>query len=286
MVYRFIKNNHKEFGLRWLFRKFGLSPNAYYNYLKNRKKNNHQRKDLVQQEIHQIFHEKNGIIGHRMMKIFLGRKAIMLSKTTVHNYMNKELGLKAIVRHKNPNYKKGQAHKVFPNLLNQDFKTETRNKKWCTDFTYLFLTDGSKRYNCSIIDLFDRSIVASLNGKEITSKLAIDTVKKALAGQPKGQLELTLHSDQGTQFTSKEFIEFCESVGITQSMSKAGYPYDNAPMERYYNTLKNELIYHHYYHTDIEINKAVEEFAYTYYNHIRPHSFNDYKTPFEKRFQN
>ena len=43
-------------------------------------------------------------------------------------------------------------------------------------------------------------------------------------------------------FTSKEFTEFCESVGITQSMSKAGYPYDNAPMERYFNTLKNELM--------------------------------------------
>lgn len=45
---------------------------------------------------------------------------------------------------------------------------------------------------------------------------------------------LILHSDQGSQFTSKEFTGYCESVGITQSMSKAGYPYDNAPMERYY----------------------------------------------------
>ena len=50
-----------------------------------------------------------------------------------------------------------------------------------------------------------------------------------------------MHSDQGSQFTSKEFTEFCESVGITQSMSKAGYPYDNVPMEHYSNTLKNEL---------------------------------------------
>ena len=58
---------------------------------------------------------------------------------------------------------------------------------------------------------------------------------------------LILHSDHGSQVTSKEFTEFCESVGITQGMSKAGYTYDNAPMERYFNTLKNELIYLHDY---------------------------------------
>ena len=43
--------------------------------------------------------------------------------------------------------------------------------------------------------------------------------------------------------TSKAFVEFCESVHVTQSMSKAGCPYDNAPMERYFNTLKSEMIY-------------------------------------------
>jgi transposase InsO family protein len=199
--------------------------------------------------------------------------------------MNTELGLMSVVRRKKPNYKKGDAHKTFSNLLQQDFKAEIINIKWCTDFTYLFLTDGSKRYNCSIIDLHDRSVVASLNGKEITSELAINTVKKALALQPALHGQLILHSDQGSQFTSKAFVEFCESVHITQSMSKAGYPYDNAPMERYYNTLKNELIYLHYYHSDEELNTAVSDFAYFWYNHVRPHSYNGYLTPYEARYQ-
>ena len=64
-------------------------------------------------------------------------------------------------------------------------------------------------------------------------------------------------------------------------MSKAGYPYDNTPMERYYNTLKNELINHHYYHSEKELYTSIEEFAYVHYNHERPHSYNNYKTPFE-----
>lgn len=49
-------------------------------------------------------------------------------------------------------------------------------------------------------------------------------------------LKLILYSDQGTQYTSKAFIDFCESAHVTQSMSKAAYLYDNAPMEKYFNT--------------------------------------------------
>ena len=103
--------------------------------------------------------------------------------------------------------------------------------------------------------------------------------------QPQSELcRIRYNSDQGIQYTSKEFTEFCENLGITQSMSKAGYPYDNAPMERYFNTLKNDLIYHHYYHTEQELYTVIEEFAYVHYNHVRSHSYNNYKTPFEARY--
>ena len=63
-------------------------------------------------------------------------------------------------------------------------------------------------------------------------------------------------------------------------MSKAGYPYDNAPMERYFNTLKTDLIYQHRYHTEKEPYAAIEEFTYVYYNHVRPHDYNKYKMPY------
>lgn len=66
-------------------------------------------------------------------------------------------------------------------------------------------------------------------------------------------------------------------------MSKAGYPYDNAPMERYFNTLKNECINLHEYQTEKPLYEAVEEFAYVYYNHVRPHRYNGYRTPYEAR---
>ena len=199
--------------------------------------------------------------------------------------MNIEMQLFSISRKKKPEYEHGVAHKVYENKLNQDFHSGEINQKWCTDFTYLFLTDGSKRYNCTIIDLHDRSVVASITDRNITADLAKRTLEKAIHSQPGiDPCKLLVHSDQGSQYTSKEFTEFCENLGITQSMSKAGYPYDNAPMERYFNTLKNDLIYQHYYHTEEELYTAIEEFAYVHYNHVRPHSYNDYKTLYEARY--
>ena len=65
-------------------------------------------------------------------------------------------------------------------------------------------------------------------------------------------------------------------------MSKAGYSYDNAPMERYFNTLKNEKIYLYHYHDEQELYIAIEDFAYVKYNHhVCPYAYNRYLAPFE-----
>ena len=253
--------------------------------LKKRKANYHRNKAKIKKTIRELYHSHNGVPGYRIIHIYLCRKGYDINRLTVHKYMNRELQLYSISRRRKLSYERGIAHKVYNNKLKQDFNSPEINRKWCTDFTYLFLTDGSKRYNCTIIDLYDRSVVASISDRNITSDPAKRTLQKAIDSQPRIDLhKLMLHSDQGSQYTSKEFTEYCESLGITQSMSKAGYPYDNAPMERYFNTLKNDLIYQHYYHSKKELYTAIEEFAYVQYNHVRPHSYNNYKTPYEARY--
>ena len=234
-------------------------------------------------QIRDIYHSHHGVDGYRSMTVYLARRGYHYSPATIHKYMNTELGLYSIVRPKKPDYEHGKPHKVFENKLGQNFTADKVNQKWCTDFTYLFLADRGVRYNCTIIDLHDRSVVASVTDRHITSDLAIRTLQKALDSQPAVKGELILHSDQGSQYTSKAFVEFCESVHITQSMSKAGYPYDNAPMERYFNTLKNECTNLYEFQTEKALYQAVEEFAYVSYNHVRPHSFNNYRTPYQAR---
>ncbi len=271
--------------MRWLLRKLGICPNAYYNFLKSRKSEYHKKKESIKASILEIYHSHGGVDGYRTVQAYLRRQGTNVSRLTVHKYMNTELQLFSVSRRRKPSYARGEGHRVYANKLNQDFTASEVNQKWCTDFTYLFLTNGSKRYNCTIIDLHDRSVIASITDKNITADLAKRTLDKAIKSQPGIKPgELMLHSDQGSQYTSKEFTEYCESLGITQSMNKAGYPYDNAPMERYFNTLKNDLIYQHHYHTDAELYTAVEEFAYVHYNHVRPHSYNNYQTPYEARY--
>ena len=237
----------------------------------------------VKEKIKEIYHNHNGVDGYRSMAAYLERGGYNYSQTTIHKYMNGELGLHSIVRPKKPGTKPGKPHKVFDNKLNQDFHADKPNQKWCTDFTYLFLRNGDVRYNCAIIDLYDRSVVASVTDKHITSDLAVRTLQKALDSQHLTKGGLLLHSDQGSQYTSKAFIEYCESVHVAQSMSKAGYPYDNAPMERYFNTLKNECTKLYEFRTDEELYQVVEEFAYVTYSHVRPHSYNGYRTPYQAR---
>ena len=125
--------------------------------------------------------------------------------------MNTELGLRSIVRQKAQKYQGGTQHKKFENLLEQDFTAPQINQKWATDFTYLFLHGGDVRYNCTIIDLHGRSVVASLTARRMTSDLAIRTLGKALSSQRKRIKGLILHSDQGSPYTSRAFTEFCEA---------------------------------------------------------------------------
>lgn len=282
MIYRFIDENKDTFGLRWLFRHFHMSPNAYYNYLKDKKSGYREQKQKTCEEIKNIYYANHRIIGHRGMKIFLARKGIRLSKTTVHRYMNQELGLHAVTMRKKRAHAHGEKHKTFPNLLKQNFTADAKNQIWCTDFTYVRLFNGKMRYNCTIIDLYDRSAVASLDSSHINAELAIETLKRAVSNENPGS-GLILHSDQGCQFASWEFVDFCESQGVVQSMSKAGCPYDNAPMERFYKTFKEELVYRHRFMSANELDDAVAQYVFVWYNHVRPHSYNNWLTPFEAR---
>jgi len=195
----------------------------------------------------------------------------------------KELGLQSICRRKKPNYKKGKSNKIFPDLIQQDFTADQPNQVWCTDFTYLPYGKGKMHYNCSIIDLYDRSIVASVNGPMITAALAIKTLEKALVYH-KPKRGIILHSDQGSQFTSKEFNDYCKNKQVQQSMSRAGCPYDNAPMERFYNTYKNEFFYLYTFKSAEDLDQQTDDYIYSWYNHARPHTYNGGQTPIEARY--
>ena len=145
-----------------------------------------------------MYLEFGGRLGYRMMQQLLVNKDIHISAQTVHKYMNSELGLRSVTRKARYRYRKGtEAYEVFDNLIERDFSAKERNEKWCIEFTYLFLANRNKRYNCTIIGLYDRRVIASVNGDRINAGLTIDTVRKAFerSGKKCGMLP---HSDRGS----------------------------------------------------------------------------------------
>jgi transposase InsO family protein len=83
-----------------------------------------------------------------------------------------------------------------------------------------------------------------------------------------------------------QFVDYCSENKIQQSMSRAGNPYDNAPMERFYNTLKSGLIYKYSFNTDEDLNEAIDDYIFDWYNCRRPHTYNNKLTPNEARNSN
>ena len=114
-------------------------------------------------------HNYNGVDGYRNMTIYLARRGYAYSSTTIHKYMNMELGLHSIVCPKKPDYQQGQPHKIFENNINQDFIAKKNSQKCCTDFTYLFLNSHEVRCNYTIIDLYGRIVATSITNCHITS---------------------------------------------------------------------------------------------------------------------
>lgn len=212
-----------------------------------------------------------------MMQDYLALQGVYRSKPTVRSYMA-ELGLKSSLFQVKSNQVPGEKHHVFPDLVQRQFSVSGPNQVWVTDFTYLKLEDGSKRYNCTIIDLYRRRVVATLNSSNIDAQLAIDTLEIALKRYkpPKG---LILHSDQGTQFTSTAFNKLCKRRHVQQSMGRVGCPGDNAVIERFFNTFKNEHYKHYSFDSIEKLDKSTYDFMLIKYNHLRPHSFNNGKPP-------
>jgi len=222
-------------------------------------------------------------MGYRKIHLYLKREGVKISKPTTHKYM-KELSLKSITVKKKPkSISKEKPFQRFENVLKQDFHAARANTKWCSDITYLKLTNGRFAYACTILDLYDKSVVGFQISDHMTSQLAIDTLSDALAKHhpPKG---LLFHTDQGVQYTAKTFVEFCQRHEIRQSMSRVGTPYDNAVMESFFGKFKREHM-NHFSLKNVEHTKSIaEDYIYLYYNSIRPHSSLEGLTPWEKRY--
>jgi len=156
---------------------------------------------------------------------------------------------------------------VAPNMLDRQFKVYEPNKAWVSDITYV-PTDEGWLYLAGHKDLGSGEIVGYAMGERLTRDLISQSLFRALSTR-RPRRGLIHHSDRGSQYCSHEFREMLNCYGLLSSMSKAGNCYDNAPMESFWGTLKQELVHHRRYHTRREAIADITEYIEIFYNRIR-----------------
>jgi transposase InsO family protein len=166
---------------------------------------------------------------------------------------------------------------VAENLLKQQFQVNKPNKVWLSDITYV-PTDEGWLYLAGHKDLFTHEIVGYAMGERMTKNLVNESLLRAVRNKRPGK-GLIHHSDRGSQYCSYEFRDILDQFEIQASMSRKGNCYDNAPMESFWGTLKQELVHHCRYQTRQEAIKAITEYIEIFYNRQRLQAGLGYMSP-------
>jgi putative transposase len=173
---------------------------------------------------------------------------------------------------------------VAENILGQQFKVAAPNKVWVSDITYV-PTDEGWLYVAAHKDLFTADIVGYAMGERLTRNLVSQSLFKAVAAKRPAK-GLIHHSDRGSQYCSHEYRNILERFGLKASMSRKGNCYDNAPMESFWGTLKQELVHHRRYRTRQEAIRDITEYIEIFYNRQRLQPGLGFLSPavFEQRY--
>jgi putative transposase len=173
---------------------------------------------------------------------------------------------------------------VAENLLEQNFSTSLPNRVWVSDITYIATREGWL-YCAAHKDLFNGEIVGYALGERITKDLVVSSLLMAMK-RKQPDPGLIHHSDRGSQYCSYEFTKLRDLFKIRASMSRRGNCYDNAPMESFWGTLKNELVYHQRYATRQQAIREITEYIEIFYNRQRRQARLGYLSPaaYEQKF--
>ena len=232
--------------------------------------------------IKELHRDYKGILGYRRMTIFINRRlGTSYNPKRIRRLMH-ILGIRSVIRRARHSCTKAGSGYYAENVLNRDFTATAPNQKWCTDVTYLQYGLGSKAYLSVIKDLYDGSIIAYEVSQHNDNPLVMNTIKKALEANP--GVTPVLHSDRGSQYTSKEYQYFTTKVGITLSMSRVGKCIDNAPVESFFGHYKTESYDFENYKTYTEVVANIDHYI-QFYNTQRYQEKRNNLTPLEFRKQ-
>lgn len=260
-----------------------VSTSGFYDFRGRKISPRTRRHDQIKQDIQQIHEASHGIYGSWKIADAMQQRDDIESacRNTVASAM-RELGLKSRVckTFKPTTTQVDPSKRPAENLLQQNFQADRPNQKWVTDITYL-ATSGGWIYLAVVLDLFSRKVVGWSISHSLATALVRDALRDAIENrQPDiANNELLHHSDRGCQYTSDAYQQTLKTLGITCSMSRTGCCYDNAVMERFFWSLKQEWTNHEAYVDLADARSSVFQYIEMFYNRKRIHQTLGYMTP-------
>lgn len=258
----------------------GVSTSGYYAFLKrqNREETERERYNRkIDERITFHFYDNHGMYGSpRIYRKLTQVDKLVVSEKKVANRM-REMGLYATPPKKYMNTTdSNHENLVYKNELNRNFTPEAPNQVWATDITYIHTGEGFLFLN-PVLDLFSKKVVSYAIDDSMDYTLPLRALESALAirNPAEGWMH---HSDQGSQYCSKNYIKTLKEAGAVISMSRKANPYDNACVESFFASLKKEYLYKWVFRTKAEAIAAVK-FYIEFYNRKRMHSTLEYAAP-------
>lgn len=178
--------------------------------------------------------------------------------------------IKAIRGYKAPRNIVGRPSLVSSNQLNRVFTVEHPDHFWVTDITYIRTWQGWL-YLAVVVDLYSRKVVGWSMKPSLAKEIVLDALLMAVWRRRPKQRVL-IHSDQGSQYGSDDWLRFCKTHNLEPSMSRRGNCWDNAVAESFFSSLKKERIKKRVYKTRDMAKADVFDYIEMFYNQTRRHS--------------
>lgn len=275
----FIRGHAEQWPVIHLCRLLGVPRSAYYDWRERPGTVIPPEELALRQRMKALFKASRDSLGSRTMTRKLREEGFSIGRDRTRRLM-KALNLK--VKQKRRYKATTDSKHQFPvaeNVLNRQFNPTGPNQVWGADITYLWTQEGWV-YLAVVIDLYSRRVVGWAIDRRMKKALVIRALMMAInLRQPSPGL--IHHSDRGSQYASHAYQKLLRQHGMIPSMSRKGNCWDNAPVERFFSSLKREWTGDRLYRTRQEAIADVREYVAVYYNSQRLHSTLGYKTPLD-----
>jgi transposase InsO family protein len=261
-----------------------VSKSGYYKWLNRKPSKRVLEEGRLEVEIKAAHRRSRETYGPERLQHELKEQGVSVGICRIRR-IRKKLGIRCKQKRKfKATTDSKHALPVAENLLNQEFEATRPNEVWLSDITYIPTEEGWL-YLAGHKDLFTGEIVGYAMGSRITKSLVSESLFKAVGAKRPGP-GLIHHSDRGSQYCAYEYRSFVDQFKMRASMSRKGDCYDNAPMESFWGTLKNELVHHSRYKTREQAIREITEHIEVFYNRQRRQARLGYLSPavYERQF--